>query len=420
MLFTNKNGPKLWSIILLAIICLFAKSYSQSITKEQIQLWTAGIKSALFIPNPLPQLDLKKHGTFQPAQGVVIEKVTYNSLYGLRIPAIIYRPKEQSAKLPGIVIVNGHGGDKYSWYSFYSGILYAQAGAVVITFDPVGEGERNINKESGTRAHDTRLAPKEMARRMGGTLIADVMQAVSCLLEREEIDSSRIAVMGYSLGSFLVSITGAIDPRIKACVLVGGGNIDGPNGYWDNSKPMCQGIPYQSLQFLGDRPATIYAMHAQRGPTLVYNGLADSVVAIPTMGEAFFKDVQERTSKLLGTNNGVFETRFEIGTSHRPYFVIRDVALWLEEKIDFPNWTQLEIKSMGQTHISEWAAAHNVEMDRQYATESREGGVRALGTGIPALAREVLCVFSNTQWEQKKEKFIYESWVLNARKHLSK
>ncbi len=48
--------------------------------------------------------------------------------------------------------------------------------------------------------------------------------------------------MGYSLGSFLVSLAGAIDTRLHACVMVGGGNLDGPGEYWDRSKPMCQGI----------------------------------------------------------------------------------------------------------------------------------------------------------------------------------
>ena len=76
------------------------------------------------------------------------ERVIYSTHYGMRVPAIVYRPKIYQGKLPGIVLVNGHGGDKYSWYSFYSGILYARAGAVVITYDPIGEGERNVDRLS--------------------------------------------------------------------------------------------------------------------------------------------------------------------------------------------------------------------------------------------------------------------------------
>ena len=66
------------------------------------------------------------------------------------------------------------------------------------------------------------------------------------------------------MGSFVVARTGAVETRLRACVLAGGGNLDGPDGYWDRSKPMCQGVPYRSLAFLGDRPAALYALHADR------------------------------------------------------------------------------------------------------------------------------------------------------------
>jgi hypothetical protein len=241
------------------------------------------------------------------------------------------------------------------------------------------------------------------------------MQAVSLLRSRPEDDSSRIGAMGYSMGSFILSIAGAADDRLNACVLVGGGNLDGPGEYWDKSKPMCQGLPYQALNFLGDRPAALYALHASRGPTLIFNGLADTVVAIPTHGEAFFHDMRRRTVALVGNSDKVFDYRFVPDMSHRPYFLTRDVALWLEDKLDFPNWWAGDIEKMPTTHISEWAAANNVAMDRLYATEDREGGTQAIGVGVPALSRGQLSVLSVDKWEDRKREFIYESWVAKAR-----
>ena len=77
----------------------------------------------------------------------------------MRIPVILYRPARAPAgKAPGLIVVNGHGGDKYSWYSFYTGILYAKAGATVLTYDPIGEGERNAQRKSGTRQHDRNVS----------------------------------------------------------------------------------------------------------------------------------------------------------------------------------------------------------------------------------------------------------------------
>jgi dienelactone hydrolase len=386
------------------------------VSDQQLDQWQARIKSTLFVPDPLPPLDSDSHGRFQPAPGVVAERVSYGTQFGLRIPAILYLPEKRAGKVPALVVVNGHGGDKFSWYAFYAGILYARSGAAVLTFDPIGEGERNRQRRSGTRDHDRRVEPEEMARRMGGLLITDVMQAVSYLAQRAEVEPSRIGAMGYSLGSFILALTGAIDSRLRACVLVGGGNLDGPEGYWDTSgKIMCQSTPYRALGFLGDRPAAIYALNARRGPTLVYNGLDDTVVAIPTHGEAFFADLQERTRRLRGSAAHLFEVGFVPHASHRPYFLTRPVALWLDRQLDLPAWSQAEITTMAETHIGTWAQARGVAMDKLYATEEREGGTPALGSDIPAIDRADLFVFTPEEWERKKDRLIYERWVEEAK-----
>ena len=185
-------------------------------------------------------------------------------------------------------MVNGHGGDKYSWYAFYAGILYARAGAAVLTYDPIGEGERNAQRQDGSRQHDRNVDPPEMARRMGGLMITDVMQAVSYLAQRPDTDATRSAAVGYSMGSFVLGIACAVETRLNSCVLTGGGNLDGPGGYWDSSsKKMCQAIPYRSLMFLGDRGAALYDLHAARGGTFIINGSEDDVVSIPADGAPF-------------------------------------------------------------------------------------------------------------------------------------
>src|SRR5262249_42646899 len=147
--------------------------------------------------------------------------------------------------------------------------------------------------------------------------------AVSYLSQRPEVDARRIAATGYSLGSFVVTLTGAVDRRSHAWVPVGGGNIDGPREDLDQTKKKCTGVRYQSLMFLGDRPAVIYALHALRGPALVFNGTADDVVAIPTHLEPFFRGLQQRVAGLLGGSQGIFEFGFEPGASHRPFFLTK-------------------------------------------------------------------------------------------------
>jgi dienelactone hydrolase len=376
------------------------------------------IMDTLFVPDPLPALAPAHYGYFEPLPGVVAERISYGTEFGMRIPAILYRPAHPSpGKSPALIVVNGHGGDKYAWYSFYAGMLYAQAGAVVLTYDPIGEGERNHERKSVTRQHDIPVPPEEMGRRMAGLMITDVRQAVSYLAQRPEVDPRRIAAAGYSMGSFILGITCAVETRLRACVLVGGGNLDGPGGYWDRSgHVMCQAIPYKSLLFLGDRGAALYHLHALRGPTFVFNGTADGVVTSEAEGpEAFFADLRRRTIAMHGSRENVFEYGFEPGAGHRPYFVTRPVALWLQRQLRFPNWLEEKITRLPETQIGEWAGREHVFIEAAYNTAVREAGVHALGSGIPGLTRAQLTAVPLAEWEQTKDRFIYEKWIEQAR-----
>ena len=393
-----------------------AASRMGAATTEELR---AKIRANFLVPDPLPALDARTHRRFSPAPGVVAEAVSYTTELGMRVPAILYLPDPAGArakgKIPGFIVVNGHGGDKYAWYAFFSGIAYARAGAAVLTYDQAGEGERSASRRSGTRDHDRLTGDELLARRLAGLMITDVRQAVSYLAQRPEVDPSRIGAGGYSLGSFVLALAGAVEPRLRACVLVGGGNLDGPGEYWDASKPMCQGLPYRSLGFLGDRPAALYALHAARGPLLIWNGRADSVVNMPKTQDAFFEDLQRRVAAVHGSNRGVFEFGFTPGGSHRPYFVTRPVALWLERQLDFPNWTEASLRDLPETHISEWAAKNGVAMDKLYTTEEREGGARGVGDGVPGFERESLSVFTPAEWAAVKDDYSFDAWARRAR-----
>jgi dienelactone hydrolase len=364
------------------------------------------IRAALFVPDPLPAVQAEHYGEVDIASGVVAERVSYASAYGLRVPAIVYRPSQRpSVKMPGLIVVNGHGGDKYTWYGFYAGILYARAGAVVLTYDPIGEGERNLQRKDGTRQHDRDIEPEEMGRRMGGLMMTDVMQAVSYLAERPDADPKRLGAVGYSMGSFVLGLTCAAETRLSACVLTGGGNLDGDGGYWDSSsKRMCQAIPYRAMKFLGDRGAELYKLFPS---ALVWNGSADDVVAMPGAGAPFFADLRRRSGK-------AFDFGFTEGGGHRPYFLTKPPAVWLARHLGFASWTTAQIEAMGETHISEWATANHVVMDKSYATELREGGTMALGTGVPGVRHDSLNALPEDQWGREKDRYVYESWVRAA------
>jgi len=403
-----------WMVRLALGMCVVMPVHAQ-LTDSEVQEMRARIRAALFVPDPQPALDAKSYGSFSPESGVIAERVTYGTEYGLRIPAIVYRPAKVRGKIPGIVVVNGHGADKTSWYSWYTGVEYARAGAMVVTYDPIGEGERNDEHKDATGEHDRVIDVPGVPERMGGAMITDAMQGVSYLLSRPEVDGRRIGLLGFSMGSFVASLTGAVDARIHAVFLTGGGDLDGPGGYWDASHMvMCQSGPYKALRFLGDRPAAIFALQARRGPTFIWNGTADTVVAIPEHGPEFFDDLRRRTIALNGSEKNVFTTYFDPGAGHRPAWVTKPAAEWLAEQLHFANWTAKKIRKLPTIRIADWAAEKGVHLNRSAEREDRDGGLRALDVDVPNLTPEQLSVLPMDEWERDKAQFVYASWAADA------
>src|SRR5260370_35626107 len=119
---------------------LFTKRGSELTVAERRHrddLWRNEIRKQLFVPAALPPLDAKVWSTFSPMPGVLADRVTYRTADGMLVPAIVYRPDPRTGKvhrrLPGAVVINGHGGDKFRWDAFYSGMLVARAGAAAVT-----------------------------------------------------------------------------------------------------------------------------------------------------------------------------------------------------------------------------------------------------------------------------------------------
>ena len=402
---------------------------------DQFAMWRAEMRHALYVPDELPALEPKVWSSFSPMPGVIADRVTYRTADGMLVPAIVYRPEKHKGKLPGIVVVNGHGGDKYSWYAFYSGMMFAQAGAEVVTYDPIGEGERNIDRKSRASSHDSIIPTPEgvdkddSGQRLAGLMQVDVMQAVSYLDQRPEVDSKRIAIVGFSMGAFVTGIAGALSdgvtsPRIHAVLLSGGGTFDdeadGGKSYDVGTLP-CQAAPWHALKVLGsgfhDRGAILYALNAERGPMLVENGSNDTVMDIPHRTPEWFTAMHDQTAKLLESigapTSDLFTIHVDRDKSHRTAWVERTGVAWLNNQIHFTNWTATDIAKMPTTHIATWITAQNIPwaISNGYMREDREGGLDALGTDIPGIPRDDMTVLPDADWERLRTELIYEFWA---------
>src|SRR5215471_19427165 len=82
-------------LTLLSAITVDVKTSSaaEKLSPEQLARWRQQIREALFVPEPLPPLEAEVHSPFEPEPGIVAERVSYGTQFGLRVSAILYRPK---------------------------------------------------------------------------------------------------------------------------------------------------------------------------------------------------------------------------------------------------------------------------------------------------------------------------------------
>ena len=214
----------------------------------------------------------------------VEEYLTFQTAPGVRVPAYVLIPKKARLPAPGIVALHCHGG-YYLWgkekvveldeehpaLSRFKQELYegksiaselARQGYVVITIDMFYWGERRMlldddppayrerprsmrSRSSCARAcryfvtctgcqvmprssrpvYMRRVAILPPSRTAGitwpGVLLWDDIRTVDYLASRPEVDKTRLACVGLSVGGYRSFALAALDPRIKAAVDVG-------------------------------------------------------------------------------------------------------------------------------------------------------------------------------------------------------
>lgn len=213
-------------------------------------------------------------------------------------------------------------------------------------------------------------------------------------------------------GSFHAALAAALDPRIRYLVLSGGGDLDGNGGSWDSSsKVMCQGGPYQALSLLPDKGAILYALHQRAGETLLLNGADDSLLAGPHHGPGFFADLNRRIRALGGPGIPALDARFYAGVGHRPSWVNRDAAEWLNLRLRLPGWRHRSIDSLGETRAADWVSATGARLNAGFDAEKSEGGVRAVGRNLPLPPEVDLVAVPVGEWAAHPELYTWQEWA---------
>ncbi len=157
--------------------------------------------------------------------GYRLEKIIYESQPGLFVPANLYVPARGRPPFPGVLFQLGHSlvGKAAPAYQKCCQAL-ARLGYVVLTFDPMGQGERLRHSREFLRRlayHDgehtipgrAMLLTGETATRF---MVWDAIRSLDYLASRPEVDPSRLASTGNSGGGTLTMMLAAVDDRLAA------------------------------------------------------------------------------------------------------------------------------------------------------------------------------------------------------------
>jgi dienelactone hydrolase len=225
------------------------------------------------------------------------------------VPALLCTPKDRNGPFPLVITVHGFLSHK-AQVCFQVTPALARRGYAVLAADMPCHGERPGNPFTFASTTDLPKTFPNFRR-----AIIDVRQLIDLAQQRPEIDpKAPIVLVGYSMGSWIISVAGPADRRVKAMVLMVGGALDLP----------AESLAIREVAALDPRLALA---HFAGRPLLLLNGKTDSIVP-PDWGKRLFAACPQ-PKKQLWYDCGHF----------LPAQAYEDAAAWIAEQTAVPHPT---------------------------------------------------------------------------------
>lgn len=159
-----------------------------------------------------------------------IDFIAFESQPGVHVTGNLYIPKQGNGPFPGVLFQCGHAanGKAYPLYQICCQSL-AQLGFVVLSFDPMGQGERTnypgekpwLTRLPGSADDEHTLPGKQMIL-AGDSPVRyqtwDAVRALDVLASHPQVDPKRLASTGQSGGGTNTMLLAAVDDRLAAAV----------------------------------------------------------------------------------------------------------------------------------------------------------------------------------------------------------
>lgn len=155
-----------------------------------------------------------EEGERRVRDGVVAAAATIRTGGGIRVPAFVVRElRPADDDRAGVVFAHGAGGGADDFLNEAHEL--ASRGAVVIASDSPFVRSRDEELRRGrAELRPTYAAMVQWVR--------EVRIALDLLVSRYGVDPARLAVVGYSMGAQPATLAAALDPRVRALVIMAG------------------------------------------------------------------------------------------------------------------------------------------------------------------------------------------------------
>ena len=235
----------------------------------------------------------------------VREKVLISTTADTVMPVYMLLPKAPPRPLPVVIALHGHGygvksivglredgsdRDKPEGYQKDFAVALCRRGFAVAAPEISCFGERltdfsHLDKKLGQGAPSTCKHTAVLASHLGGSVlglrILDTKRLIDYLQSRNEMDVSRLGMMGISGGGMVTFFATALDERVKACVV---------SGYFCTFRDSILAVGHCSCNYVHDlhqfgEMSDIVGLIAPR-PMLVEAGSLDPIFPIRSVKES--------------------------------------------------------------------------------------------------------------------------------------
>ena len=312
--------------------------------------------------------------------GVVVEKLVYESEPGQAVPALLYLPTTSAPPFPALVICMGHGESKTTPGPLHAGPLFARLGIACLCADPIGEEERNRAGHCGTRAHDAAdvsARSRAAGRKVIGKMVWDLMMGLGYLASRRDIDGQRLGCAGVSLGGTVAGYLLALDERLQMAL---------PAGWFFRPEDQaigkdCSRIPAQEMQqVMGN--GELLGLAAPHCAVLVANGDADTVIDKQGSGMVAVRGLGaslEQAQAIYGLYPGAagrIAALLEPGGGHRHFYLAKPALLWAHSHLQAAGISAAALVGAPEMLFGDWAERCGVAIEALYDTPLHFRGLR--------------------------------------------